>query len=171
MMGYLTGSFYIELQCLYERYLNAQNKTLEESFAQDFGLLSKEGEENGVHPLNMSMELSLVVCMHYWYWSLQTFLTCTKCTTVIVPAGNLNWISENYRCGHVSKCLTWRSVGKALTHHVFLDIINKSKNLSKSDDSHNLNCFISVCNIFWELWASWKSFLVSSEGGSLALLK
>lgn len=67
MMGYLTGSFYIELQCLYERYLNAQNKTLEESFAQDFGLLSKEGEENGVHPLNTSMELSLVVCMHYWY--------------------------------------------------------------------------------------------------------
>lgn len=49
---------------------------------------------------------------------------------------------------------------------VFLEH-QKSKNLS--DDSHNLNNFISLCNIVWELWTMWKSFLVS-EAGSIVLL-
>lgn len=46
--------------------------------------------------------------------------------------------------------------------------IRKSKNLG--DDSLNLNTFINICNIVWELLTGWKSFLVGSEAGSIALL-
>lgn len=46
--------------------------------------------------------------------------------------------------------------------------IRKSKNLG--DDSLNLNTFINICNIVWELLTRWKSFLVGSEAGSIALL-